>query len=106
MDENKEILGIESYGISDTTLEEVIFQINYFRVQKINFFSIKKIFLCLTARDENGELITPNNIDQKVKQAVSVIPNGINGINVESDRDSGVAYSQDGLSSTKSNNFY
>jgi hypothetical protein len=78
------MLGIETYGISDTTLEE--------------------IFLFLTTRDENGELV-PSSLEKKLADAVTTsptVPNNMHSINFESDKDSGVAIefaSQDALSS-------
>jgi hypothetical protein len=81
LEKNKNSLEIASYGISDTTLEE--------------------IFLLLTSRDENGELLTPLS---KVSETVSTFPNIQNlSTSYESDRDSGVAIE---LSSCDSSNLF
>lgn len=80
LEKNKNSLEIASYGISDTTLEE--------------------IFLLLTTRDENGDLLTPLN--NKVAETVSTLPITHNlSTSFESDRDSGVAIE---LSSCDSSN--
>lgn len=73
-------MSIDSYGISDTTLEE--------------------IFLFLTTRDENGELVSPKNEITKLAQAVST-----GNVIENTDKDSGVAFelqSQDALSTKSS----
>ena len=66
LEKNKISLDISSYGISDTTLEE--------------------IFLMLTTRDENGDLIPP--VTSKPSQ--SPVAHNLS-TSFESDRDSGVA---------------
>lgn len=70
LDKNKTGLDIASYGISDTTLEE--------------------IFLLLTTRDENGDLNAPIK-DLLINNASP---------SIESDRDSGVAIELNSLDST------
>ena len=81
LEKNKSALEISSYGISDTTLEE--------------------IFLLLTSRGENGELLVPLS---KISETVSTLPNIQNlSTSFESDRDSGVAIE---LSSCDSSNLF
>ena len=82
LEKSKQTLDIASYGISDTTLEE--------------------IFLSLTTRDEEGQLqCSLNNTDNKVAEAVSSIPmmHTLSGSLELNDRDSGVAVELDTTSS-------
>lgn len=82
LEKSKQTLDIASYGISDTTLEE--------------------IFLQLTTRDEEGQLqCSLNNTDNKVAEAVSSIPmmQTLSGSMELNDRDSGVAVELDTTSS-------
>ncbi len=71
LDKYKVSLDISSYGISDTTLEE--------------------IFLMLTHRDDNGDLLTPMS-SKPTAESISLSP-AVNALSTsfESDKDSGVA---------------
>lgn len=83
LEKNKNSLEIASYGISDTTLEE--------------------IFLLLTTRDDHGELNTPmlksSESIESGKQGINTVSAGLDG-----DKDSGVAIELAGYeaNSTKS----
>lgn len=79
LERNKNNLDIASYGLSDTTLEE--------------------IFLLLTSRDENGELSTPLNGANS--RQTNPILNTLSA-SMESDRDSGVAIELNSLDATSS----
>ncbi|CAF1017355.1 unnamed protein product, partial [Brachionus calyciflorus] len=80
LDRNKNSLEISSYGISDTTLEE--------------------IFLLLTTRDENGELMPPINGVNRLAEAVKYTPENKLSTTLESDRDSGYAIEMGSLDNT------
>jgi len=85
LEKNKQALDIASYGISDTTLEE--------------------IFLMLTTRDDNGDLVTP--VTQASAQAISMTPNL--SASFDSDKDSGVAVELSGdisKTSSKSQSYF
>lgn len=77
LEKNKNSLEITSYGISDTTLEE--------------------IFLLLTTRDDNGDLLTP--LSSKI-DSVSPVSQNLS-TSFESDRDSGVAIELSSCDSSK-----
>lgn len=87
LERNKNNLDIASYGMSDTTLEE--------------------IFLLLTSRDENGELSTPiTALNNRLVEANGSSTNPISTLSasMESDRDSGVAIELNSFDAT-SNEF-
>jgi hypothetical protein len=77
LERNRSNLDISSYGLSDTTLEE--------------------IFLLLTTRDENGELSTSLNKQQLTNPILNTLSGGM-----ESDRDSGVAIELNSMDATSS----
>lgn len=58
LDSNMEQLGVDSYGVSDTTLEEVVFIHVNVRFYLMAFFSGRKIFLKV-ANDPSEENVTP-----------------------------------------------
>ena len=81
LERNRNSLDIASYGLSDTTLEE--------------------IFLLLTSRDENGELSTSlNGNPTPANPILNTLSNSM-----ESDRDSGVAIELNSLDTTISECF-
>nr|UOU03310.1 ATP-binding cassette subfamily A1-like 3 [Brachionus rubens] len=80
LDKNKNSLEIASYGISDTTLEE--------------------IFLLLTTRDDNGDLSQPLNGVNRLAEAVKFNPDNKLSTTLESDRDSGYAIEMGSLDNT------
>ena len=80
LDKNKNVLEIASYGISDTTLEE--------------------IFLILTTRDENGDLNPPVNGVNRLAEAVKFNPENKLSTTLESDKDSGYAIEMGSLDNT------
>ncbi len=85
LEKNKSALDIASYGISDTTLEE--------------------IFLMLTTRDEHGDLVTP--VTQTKVETISMTPNL--SASFDSDKDSGVAVELSGdltKNSSKSQSYF
>lgn len=79
LEKNKNSLDIASYGISDTTLEE--------------------IFLMLTSRDDNGDFVTPITQATKGNETISMTPNL--SASFDSDKDSGVAVELGSLDVTK-----
>lgn len=81
LERNRNSLDIASYGLSDTTLEE--------------------IFLLLTTRDENGDLSTSlNGNPTHTNPILNTLSNSI-----ESDRDSGVAIELNSMDATSSEYF-
>lgn len=80
LERNKKSLEISSYGISDTTLEE--------------------IFLLLTTRDENGDLNAPLNGSSRLNETVKNGSDNKLSTTLESDLDSGFAIEMGSLDNT------
>lgn len=80
LDRNKKILEISSYGISDTTLEE--------------------IFLLLTTRDENGDLNPSLNSPNRLAETVKNGSDNKLSTTLDSDLDSGFAIEMGSLDNT------